>query len=290
MASSGRDNNGAILATHEIRHRDQKAFTIHGQVGTVGNHFERFTPFGRLPGELRLMVWEFAAEEPRLVHLQARNCGIGRFKRRGCPPGSGLKLKNGHSTYTQVPPLFFVNNESRVFAIKYYSIRFRVVQEYRPRHRESFTYSSTNLVMSRNDILVSWHTDHLWDNYRCDFSIYFGPQARFVRNLMVRPWIVLPERPRYTECMQMINMIGSFMRELGNEDALERIYTFHTKGVPPLRYGHSSQRVTTEGNRSHPQADIPGDLKYFGCSKRLEWWLLEGETNVEANHLAGFEP
>ncbi len=97
--------------------------------------------------------------ERRLVHLRARGCCIKKHRRRGCPQSIKPKLTIDGIRYEQVPAYFFVNYECRHVALKHYCIRFSVhCRAVNPVYSPQM---ETNIIMSPNDILVSWYTEAL---------------------------------------------------------------------------------------------------------------------------------
>ncbi|KAI1740546.1 hypothetical protein F4680DRAFT_447870 [Xylaria scruposa] len=209
---------------------------------TVDNVAKTFHLFPDLPPELRLIVWEFAMamEKPRLVHLHARGCGIRGHRRRGCPRGHGLRLNIHGALYEQVPHYFFVSRECRFIALKHYSIRFLVAQEVGIRVLRQADRRVTNIIMSPDDVLVSWYTDSLLA--ADDFHLRFGPQASLVRNLVVDPW-----RKSYDS--ETFKMVGRFVGRLRNFKAIENVYLFRNRprGLS-LKYIGRNQRPLSEGN------------------------------------------
>ncbi|KAI3316999.1 hypothetical protein HD806DRAFT_551265 [Xylariaceae sp. AK1471] len=204
---------------------------------------QEFTLFQRLPVELRVKIWKMAMEEPRLVHLYARRCGLydrlvwgdgASTLRRGVPRGSGLKIKNGRYEYQQVPPFFFVNNEARHEALRHYTIRFKVDQMGRGQS------STARLIMSPDDILVSWHHIKMYWDEEDKFKLEFGPQARLVRNIMVHPWSASDfwrDNVWTFHWKEAFNVAEHIIRRLGNEASLEKMFLLSRHGDGPLIYG-----------------------------------------------------
>ncbi|KAI0159510.1 hypothetical protein GGR57DRAFT_457636 [Xylariaceae sp. FL1272] len=79
-----------------------------------------FPQFGRLPPELRMMIWEEAARVPRVVHLVER-----AMERTQSRTLTVKRVRQGLQTqirrFSQVPELFFVNHEARAIALKEYT-------------------------------------------------------------------------------------------------------------------------------------------------------------------------
>ncbi|KAI1159544.1 hypothetical protein F5B18DRAFT_636588 [Nemania serpens] len=101
-------------------------------------------------------------EEPRLVHLRLRGHGIGSYRRRGTLRNGGRRLLIDGKHFEQVPVFFFVTHECTYWALRFYTIRFSVASAYSPNPMMTpIKLKNTNLVMSPNDILVSWHTEQL---------------------------------------------------------------------------------------------------------------------------------
>lgn len=146
------------------------------------NRLEGFPRFDDLAGEIRIMIWRMAMEEPRLVHLRAAGCGIGRFRRHGIPEHGGryYHLRICGEKFEQIPVYFFVNHECRYYALEFYTIRFSVVERFRPPPSQAIPIVSkrTNLIMSPNDILVSWQTEELWVG-RAYFSYFSNTKPSF---------------------------------------------------------------------------------------------------------------
>ncbi|KAI0439180.1 hypothetical protein F4803DRAFT_55006 [Xylaria telfairii] len=240
-----------------------------------------FTLFQRLPTELRFMVYEFAMaiEKPRLVHLHARGCGIRRgHRRRGCPRGYGLRLKIYDAQYEQVPAYFFVNYECRFLALKHYSIRFSVSQQYRAEVLAPYDQRTTNIIMSPNDILVSWHTEELLCHELDKFNIRFGPGASLVRNIIVCPW-------KTTYNTMTLEMAGNLFSKLNNANAIEKVYLLRKRVGGLLKFGGSNQRSVDEHLYnmaayrifSNDIAKLLGDLRN---ANRPEWLYVDAEPNV----------
>ncbi|KAI0485587.1 hypothetical protein F4859DRAFT_511784 [Xylaria cf. heliscus] len=215
---------------------------VGGNNGVNGavNVAKDFTLFGHLPTELRLMVWEFAMEMegPRLVHLRANGCsGLRGHRRRGCPRTRGLQLTLDGVKYEQVPSYFVVSHECRYIAVRHYSIRFTVTQDFlAPTNKFQRV---TNIIMSPDDILVSWHPEHLLAGFMGHFDIEFSPEARRVRNIMVNPW-------RTTIGVSTFEMVNRLVALIGNVDTLEKVYQLRTRVRGPLRYGGNDRDAIDE--------------------------------------------
>lgn len=166
------------------------------------NRLDKFTLFPRLPGEARIMIWKFAMEEPRLVHLRVEGCGIKRARRRGCPRGGGPYLTIDGERYEQVPPFFFVSREARFYALTIYTIRFSVAEQYRdPENQVAPYHFDTNLIMSPNDILVSWHVPELVRN---SFFSHFSKHETFASARAQRLFFGLQAPPHFQSGQQGI--------------------------------------------------------------------------------------
>ncbi|KAI0799959.1 hypothetical protein GGR55DRAFT_683836 [Xylaria sp. FL0064] len=202
------------------------------------SRIEHFTLFPKLPTELRLIIWEFAMQGPRLVHLRAEEC-VKRYEeyrqyRRGCPRTVAPKLKIYGTQYEQVPTYFFINRECRHLALKHYSIRFSFTPYHPSRwpnqegERPLVQSKGTNFIMSPSDILVSWYAFSLsrilrgTRGERSHINLKFGPQASLVRNLKVCPWKhELRECHEDQHCMWFL---FTMLEKLGNVDALEKVF------------------------------------------------------------------
>ncbi|KAJ8122982.1 hypothetical protein ONZ43_g958 [Nemania bipapillata] len=248
-------------------------------VGTAGNRFDRFTLFPHLPTELRLMIWEAAAEQPRFVHMPARGCGITSARRRGIPNGSGPRFRIDGVLYEQVPVLFFVSYEAAWVAVRQYTLRFSVSYQYRHQTEDSFRTETTNLIMGRNDILVSWHTEELWLNDQCEFHIQFGPQASLVRNIMVRPWRTFPVWRTRSYDRRLFYMVGQLMDALGNQHALENIFLLRNRGIAPIMVGASAERpmrILELGPLYLISADHAEWIRQLFLENHLRFWFIDG--------------
>ncbi|KAI1279697.1 hypothetical protein F5Y07DRAFT_405927 [Xylaria sp. FL0933] len=241
------------------------------------SRIEQFTLFPKLPTELRLIIWEFAMQEPRLVHL--RTDGYHPY-RRGCPRTGAPELKIYGTQYEQVPAYFFINRECRHLALKHYSIRF----SFTPYHRSSWPNKegerplvrSTNLIMSPIDILVSWYA-YRRPKVRDEIDqidLKFGPQASLVRNLMVCPWA---HELRVSDMW----LIFTMSEKLGNVDALEKVFI---SGVEPhgnLIYRSPSMKVFTPPDSISVCARRYHDWKRKRVNPRLLRRLMRDEDPIE---------
>ncbi|KAI8955963.1 hypothetical protein F4801DRAFT_599168 [Xylaria longipes] len=289
LLNAGGDGDATAVAV-ELDASNHNTVDTSGTVDAVDDVAEAFTIFPLLPPELRLMVWEFAMEmeKPRLVHLTARGCGIRRgHRRRGCPRGHGLRLNIYGAVYEQVPIYFFINYECRHLALKYYSIRFSVVQEYSVNPMGPIDRRSTNIIMSPDDILVSWHTNInlQWAAGRY-VHIQFGPQAGLVRNLMVHPW-------RTTYNASTLEMVGRLVEKLNNNEAIEKVYLLRNRGRGPLKYGGNNQRSIEEYKFHRALHDISSRkyrqrLETLKDDNRLEWLYVDAETNMDSQDTDGW--
>ncbi|KAI1753733.1 hypothetical protein F4782DRAFT_545524 [Xylaria castorea] len=282
MASS---SNDATAVANEPDTNNHNAADSSDLTDAVDNVAEAFTLFSLLPPELRFMVWEFAMamEKPRLVHLHARGCDITRgHKRRGCPRGHGPRLNINDAQYEQVPPYFFVNHECRFFALKHYSIRFLVVQDFRAHPIFPADRRVTNIVMSPDDILVSWHTESLLKSrWAADyFRIRFGPEASLVRNLMVNPWRNTYDPPTF-------EMVSRLVGKLNNSKSIEKVYLLRNRGRGPLKYGGGNQQ-SIEENRINSTIRRVFSPKYryrletLIKDTRIEWLYVDAEPDTKS--------
>ncbi|KAI0449301.1 hypothetical protein F5B21DRAFT_509322 [Xylaria acuta] len=265
-------NDIATAVANEPGTSNHNTVDSSGLIDAASDVSEAFTLFPLLPPEIRFMIWEFAMamEKPRLVHLHARGCGIRGTKRRGCPRSYGLRLNIYGVGYEQVPTYFFVNYECRLLALKHYSIRFSVSQEFSAeRYFDQFPFPlvkvdrrATSIVMSPDDILVSWHTHDLpWDDRAC-FNIQFGPDASLVRNLMVSPW----GRGAGDYAGRAFAVVSRLVDKLGNKDAIEKVYFLRNPGQGTLKHGGGSQWSITE----HRFDDFDGRDLSQELAQRLE--------------------
>ncbi|KAI0906658.1 hypothetical protein F4823DRAFT_631247 [Ustulina deusta] len=227
-----------------------------------------FTIFQRLPTELRLTIWELAMEnERRLVHLRARGCCIKKHRRRGCPQSIKPKLTIDGIRYEQVPAYFFVNYECRHVALKHYCIRFSVhCRAVNPVYSPQI---ETNIIMSPNDILVSWYTEALLETNGVEVDLRFGPQARLVRNMMVCPWQYHPKKVMTRR--HVIWAIGVLVRLLGNKENAENLFFSGTPPGGPLVYRGPG---TLWGDFSKFGDPFPQDL----IGTRLQLRIMEREA------------
>ncbi|KAI1189559.1 hypothetical protein F5B17DRAFT_187234 [Nemania serpens] len=242
------------------------------------NRLDKFTLFPRLPGEARIMIWKFAMEEPRLVHLRVEGCGIKRARRRGCPRGGGPYLTIDGERYEQVPPFFFVSREARFYALTIYTIRFSVAEQYRdPENQVAPYHFDTNLIMSPNDILVSWHVPEL--RKKSGYRIKFGDQASLVRNVMTRPWCTPPEQYGYTYFDMMLELLKKLKSRLRNKHSLEKAFILSENVSGPIKYVSSRQIVLDTHHASRRLFNDSGPAKVPWIRPEFpEWWLLVGGT------------
>ncbi|KAI0556041.1 hypothetical protein F4679DRAFT_15825 [Xylaria curta] len=233
-------NTDATVVVNEPDVNNHNAVISSDGQDTLDNVAKAFHIFSDLPPELRLMIWEFAMamEKPRLVHLHARGCGIKGHRRRGCPRGHGLRITIHGAQYEQVPHYFFVSRECRFIALKHYSIRFLVTQEVQIGALGWVDRRVTNIIMSPDDILVSWYTESVLT--AAGFHLRFGPQASLVRNLVVVPW-----RKSYDS--ETFKMVSRFVGRLRNSKAIEKVYLFRNRprGLS-LKYVGGNQRSINE--------------------------------------------
>ncbi|KAI1296289.1 hypothetical protein F5Y03DRAFT_398818 [Xylaria venustula] len=260
---------------------DDTAETNEPDVGP--SNLERFTPFRRLPAELRIMVWQFAMEEEtRLVHLHARGCNLTkRRERRGCPRKVGPRLRIGGVLYEQVPVWFFIDHECFDLALRRYSIRFSVTQNFRQFRHQNFERRSTNIIMSPADILVSWYSGQLnWYDTRY-FYLQFGPQARLVRNLIVCPWFDSPKYLR--QSILFLQMLDRLVGNLGNIDALERLFFVGGMQLSQHMYSgrsdHTDEVESWYTEISHKfDSQVIRHVMARGPEKRLKFFTLLSEA------------
>ncbi|KAI8634068.1 hypothetical protein F5Y19DRAFT_411891, partial [Xylariaceae sp. FL1651] len=113
--------------------------------------------------------------------------------------------------------------------------------------------------MSPNDILVSWYTIGQAWYYSDRFELHFGPQARLVRNIMVRPWVeALPYRKYHT--VQAFHLAARFIQKLGNYRSLETIFALEHYGSGSLRYAGCASSEEPES---------------FGPTKNRPTWIFD---------------
>ncbi|KAI1427909.1 hypothetical protein F5Y12DRAFT_791040 [Xylaria sp. FL1777] len=205
--SSSDNNNNVVVSS--------------GSDGAAGSSLKQFTPFQRLPPEVRIKIWKFAMEERRLVHLHPsfRSTLPEEFL-LGCPKNTKPELKIYGVLYEQVPAYFFVNHECRHLALKHYSVRFLFAHPYLIRPGDMVPIVS-NIIMSPDDILVCWGM-----NYE-NRTLLFGPQARLVRNLMACPWLY---HPRMMKANHNVNAtLEILVEKLGNEDVIKKLFFLGTQ-------------------------------------------------------------
>ncbi|RYP51278.1 hypothetical protein DL768_003375 [Monosporascus sp. mg162] len=85
-----------------------------------------FPHFGRLPGELRHIIWKEAVKSPQYVYIDL-SCFNSADNQQPSVIIDGERRE-------QIPPLLTVNWESRSVALKLYDISFHVVREADPRY------------------------------------------------------------------------------------------------------------------------------------------------------------
>ncbi|KAI1506309.1 hypothetical protein F5X99DRAFT_404374 [Biscogniauxia marginata] len=128
---------------------------------------ETFTPFPRLPPELRIDIWNLAMLEPRLVHMVSWN---------NCCCKMGPHIKIDQRWHCQVPAFFFVCSESRCLAMGFYSIRSTL--QYKRGEGMCF-WPTCHYIMAPTDILVvDYDTCYLLGSV----TESTGP----IRNIMIR--------------------------------------------------------------------------------------------------------
>ncbi|KAI1402644.1 hypothetical protein F4819DRAFT_485447 [Hypoxylon fuscum] len=127
-------------------------FDMQSAEPTMPDRTNSFTMFNMLPPELRLMIWECAMDEPRIVDIEGP-----KFRSRFRDSIYGVKvdhlahprfLRIDGDIYQQVPELFFVNRESRRLAMRRYTTRLSGDQI------PNWPHSAARCIISRNDIII----------------------------------------------------------------------------------------------------------------------------------------
>ncbi|KAI1351843.1 hypothetical protein F5Y01DRAFT_324745 [Xylaria sp. FL0043] len=255
------------------------AMSSSSSIHVADSRIEQFTLFPKLPTELRLIIWDFAMQEPRLVHIRAEEC-VKRYEeyrryRHGCPRTAAPKFKIYGCQYEQVPTYFFINRECRYLALKHYSIRFSFTPYHLSRwpnkegERPLVRSKGTNFIMSPDDILVSWYAFERPKvrGERDQIDLKFGPQASLVRNLMVCPWA---HELRQCDMWSVFAM----SEKLGNVDALEKVFI---PGVEPhgnLEYQGPSTEIFTPSDSISRCAGFYYHWKHETVNPRLLRRLL----------------
>ncbi|KAI1820268.1 hypothetical protein F4861DRAFT_545830 [Xylaria intraflava] len=252
-------------------------------VAASSDGLAEFTPFPRLAPEIRGMVWKLAmeGEEPRLVHLRARNLGIKPFQRRGCPEDEdldGRTITIDGAIYCQAPAYFFVNRESRYWALRHYNIRFQVAQI--PIEQDENVFASLdNALMCPDDILVPWYLEeHLRE--RGGFVINFSDEAALVRNILVHPWKAInPKNPREFD-YEGYRMAVKLIKTIGNINSIEKVFVRCQKSLVPYRYaGFCKRRYRGEIPRAVADFLESGTALESVIAKQLarlvQWYFLE---------------
>ncbi|KAI1083116.1 hypothetical protein F5B20DRAFT_577499 [Whalleya microplaca] len=152
MATSGQAPNNTMTA--DI---DQINSPSAGNLpsDTVTNTFPDSTPatfkrFPSLPTEIRLMIWELALTQPRVVCLDPAH-----FHHESSEPTS-LILKLKGFSYAHIPILFLVNHEARALAVKRYTIKFSL--RYTP---NDGTYHFRHYYRVAKDDIVNFPYEYL---------------------------------------------------------------------------------------------------------------------------------
>lgn len=116
----------------------------------------QFTLFPRLPAEIRAQIWTLAISEPRLIYLHPIECSTHSGGYCHCRGACDREIQIHGDLYGQASNYFFVNRESRHYALTLCNIRFWVKAEF-DIFGLWYQYKTRFFVMSPNDILVSWH-------------------------------------------------------------------------------------------------------------------------------------
>ncbi|KAI3323778.1 hypothetical protein HD806DRAFT_543950 [Xylariaceae sp. AK1471] len=244
------DSGGGVEGSDELKNNDNS---------TDDGGLKEFTLFPRLPYKLRKKIWGFSMnEQPRLVHLKARGIGINWHMRYGCPRGfqPGRRIKINNVEFEQVPRYLFVNRECRQLALEHYTILFRVCQTYRESLESPPQVRTCHLIMSPNDILASWYQENWYhwpprykgypDYEEGRFNIEFGPQARLIRNILVRPFDFFNRyygQDDHDEYLVPVILACNLIEKLQNEAALEKIFVLDRYDrSSPLRYKSCSSQ------------------------------------------------
>lgn len=84
----------------------------------------RFTLFSKLPRELRIKIWQFAAREPRIVEV----CQLQRAQHisQGIGDDDDFELTYSKAFYSPgtIPAILHINRESRLIALEHYTLSF----------------------------------------------------------------------------------------------------------------------------------------------------------------------
>ncbi|KAI6092969.1 hypothetical protein F4821DRAFT_223655 [Hypoxylon rubiginosum] len=119
-------------------------------------HTKSFTIFGMLPLELRMIIWECAMDEPRIVQLPDPHFGRTFVDGESGYP-TFLKIE-GHLCQ-QVPKFFLINRESRQLALKRYTNRlFSIPLQWRSTTVAMFITSKDDIVVDAYGLYDSSHS------------------------------------------------------------------------------------------------------------------------------------
>ncbi|RYP74509.1 hypothetical protein DL771_002983 [Monosporascus sp. 5C6A] len=189
-----------------------------------------FPQFGRLPRELRHMVWREAVKSPQYVYVDLKSFD-GAEKQQPSVIIDGERRE-------QIPPLLMVNRESRSVALKLYNISFHVVKDTDPRY----------FIMSEYDTFV---VKGMYAGV-CQTKFGGGETSR-IRNVMVSangfydyhikefckrgPHPIWPVRDSESHRLpysgpELVMAARKLVSKLGNAEALESV----TAAIHPWSY------------------------------------------------------
>ncbi|GAP92359.2 putative DNA-directed RNA polymerase II subunit RPB1-like [Rosellinia necatrix] len=295
MSPSAMDDQllmGFQASMRSLAAKRNAATTVGGAAATTGAVVPRgaqeFHLFQHLPTELRWLIWDHSMAESRLVHLHARPSQTGYVtysgRRRGCPRGQGDTVRIDGRLYQQVPPQLLVCREARDRALERYNITFTVSEAFVSQPSNQVVRTETHLMMSPDDILVPWHIGQYF-NEEDYYTIRFSPGARFVRNLMVYPWKVLPryyvpneENSRKTQYIRATaSVLLKFLAKLGNKDAFEKLFLLgNVASRGPLTYRDAAKLNISFINdfyATYIRSIDPNDTT-FSADDQVEMWLM----------------
>ncbi|KAI2642241.1 hypothetical protein GGS21DRAFT_296270 [Xylaria nigripes] len=203
------------------------------------NALKEFTLFNKFPGELRHKIWILAmdAEDPRLVYLLAGGRGIDKHNNYHCPAEVDIKrqvITIDGKLYRQAPSYFFVNQESRYYALQHYYIRFSVKMIGLRSNGWSVNIVQ-HVLMSHHDILVPCFAENQpWINAD-RFQLEFSGGSSQVRNMLLRLG------DTYTN-YQTYNLAAKLIVGLDNINTLERIYMVYQTAEGTIQNARNRQR------------------------------------------------
>ncbi|KAI1820264.1 hypothetical protein F4861DRAFT_76344 [Xylaria intraflava] len=112
-----------------------------------------------------------------------------------------------------------------------------------PEASKTYRIAVYNIIMSPNDILVSWYTPRQEKTKISNFNLQFSHEASQVRNIMVMPWAKFTNQGRCEFDRNVLFMATKLVLRLGNWRNLEKIFMRCKQPiVGPFRYADAHRR------------------------------------------------